>query len=464
MVGKVRKDKDGKRITHYGLLENDDVRRWYENLSAKSGMTAKVYLRGLGFYCDKMKTDPTRILEDAVKVKPLQDQFHDFVQGMQKEGKAGAYIARYKKVLHSWTKYNNVEFRSITNIRNENINEKTQNERVPTVEEMRGILHHAGLRERVAISLMAFSGLRPRSMSNEDGTDCLRVRDIPELIIENGKVTFPKVSTDDKHIKPIQIVVKPSLNKGQKHGYFTFMGNTGITYLKEYLEYRIRDGETLELDSPILQYDRDVDRQHTFIPTFYIERQIRKTFRDAGIAMRPYILRAYFATGMDIAEQKGAIKHPWRQFFMGHIGDMEGRYSTNKKPLPETIEEMRSAYEKSFTFFDIETEERGIKEEDSIRIQRNTAIFIMETAFKMKLTDEQKEELSSLDIADLQKRLGEIFQEKRVQELNNGNKHKTISEKDLETYLNRGWELVQIYPKGDRAVVKLPSQPLFSRS
>ena len=46
---------------------------------------------------------------------------------------------------------------------------------------------------------------------------------------------------------------------------------------------------------------------------------------------------------------------------------------------------------------------------------------------------------------------------KRVQELNNGNKHKTISEKDLETYLNKGWELVQIYPKGDKTVIKLAS-------
>ena len=46
---------------------------------------------------------------------------------------------------------------------------------------------------------------------------------------------------------------------------------------------------------------------------------------------------------------------------------------------------------------------------------------------------------------------------KRVQELNNGNKHKTIPEEDLESYLNKGWELVQIYPKGDKAVIKLPS-------
>ena len=96
------------------------------------------------------------------------------------------------------------------------------------------------------------------------------------------------------------------------------------------------------------------------------------------------------------------------------------------------------------------------KEEDYSKIQLETAIMIMETAFKMKLTDEQKEELLKLEMSEFQKRLGEIFQQRKIDELNNGNKHKTIPEGQLEKYLNDGWELVQIYPKGDKAVIKLP--------
>ena len=82
---------------------------------------------------------------------------------------------------------------------------------------------------------------------------------------------------------------------------------------------------------------------------------------------------------------------------------------------------------------------------------------IMETAFNIQLSEEQKEELRTIDTIDFQKRLGEIFKDKRADALNNGNKHKTIPERDLESYLNKGWELVQIYPKGDKAVIKLPS-------
>jgi len=42
------------------------------------------------------------------------------------------------------------------------------------------------------------------------------------------------------------------------------------------------------------------------------------------------MLRAYCDTNMIIAESKGKISHPYMQFIMGHKGDIEARYSTNK--------------------------------------------------------------------------------------------------------------------------------------
>ena len=77
-------------------------------------------------------------------------------------------------------------------------------------------------------------------------------------------------------------------------------------------------------------------------------------------------------------------------------------------------------------------------------------------AFGISLTEDQRNELMSLETSDYEKRLSEIFKDMRAQILNNGNKHKTIPERDLESYLNKGWELVQIYPRGDKAVVRLP--------
>lgn len=73
-------------------------------------------------------------------------------------------------------------------------------------------------------------------------------------------------------------------------------------------------------------------------------RDIKEAILKAGFSWRPYVLRAYFDTNMIIAESKGKVSHPYLQFFMGHKGDMEARYSTNKGWLPpDMVEGMREA-------------------------------------------------------------------------------------------------------------------------
>jgi len=60
---------------------------------------------------------------------------------------------------------------------------------------------------------------------------------------------------------------------------------------------------------------------------------------------RPYVLRAYFDTQLMVTETHGKISHAYRQFWMGHKGDIEARYTTNKGRLPEgVIEDMRSSF------------------------------------------------------------------------------------------------------------------------
>jgi len=57
----------GSKYTH--LLEDADVKRWFENLAAKSIVTATVYLRTLGFYCELNRTDPKAILKAAKRAR-----------------------------------------------------------------------------------------------------------------------------------------------------------------------------------------------------------------------------------------------------------------------------------------------------------------------------------------------------------------------------------------------------------
>ncbi|MEM2607060.1 MAG: site-specific integrase, partial [Candidatus Bathyarchaeia archaeon] len=103
----------------YGyLLEDEDVRRWFDNLAAKSLLTATVYLRNLGLYCELNGTDPKGILRDAGS-KALRDRFADFVRRLEREGKAGSYIARFKKVLNSWLAFNGINVKLKVNVRGE---------------------------------------------------------------------------------------------------------------------------------------------------------------------------------------------------------------------------------------------------------------------------------------------------------------------------------------------------------
>ena len=43
----------------------EDVWRWFDNLAAKSYLTATVYLRNLGFYCEVNGTSPKALLKVA---------------------------------------------------------------------------------------------------------------------------------------------------------------------------------------------------------------------------------------------------------------------------------------------------------------------------------------------------------------------------------------------------------------
>ncbi len=56
------------------------------------------------------------------------------------------------------------------------------------------------------------------------------------------------------------------------------------------------------------------------------------------------------------------IAHDFRGFFMGHKGNIEARYTTNKGRLPEALsKEMREAFMRCTPFLDLE-----VKHEDPI--------------------------------------------------------------------------------------------------
>ena len=97
---------------------------------------------------------------------------------------------------------------------------------------------------------------------------------------------------------------------------------------------------------------RESDRDDQHITTKTLTKEIRDAMRPK-YNWRPYVLRSYFDTQLLVAENNGKIAHAYRQFFMGHRGDIEARYTTNKGRLPDSvIEDMRTAYQKSLEYLE----------------------------------------------------------------------------------------------------------------
>ena len=332
------------------LLANPDIKRWYDNLARGSKLTAECRLRKLGRFCEMHDMTPMELATLATKdLRTATDLLEDHVTMMESKGYSPGTVDDQVKTIKSWLRHFDVEIRRKIKISSNNFTPTLQNERVPNAEEMDEIYNRAGMRESVVISLMAKSGLRPEVIGNHDGTDGLRIRDMPDLVIHQGVAKCIRT--------PNRIVVRRGLSKAG-HQYFTFATELGTKHILAYINDRLAHGEPLNGDSPIVAPDhihkfaRGRNSAKTFLPTPRISKLVRDVFRPR-FSWRPYVLRPYFDTQLLIAESKGKMVHDFRVFFMGHKGTMEARYTTNKGVIPDALlDEMRDSFARSEEFLD----------------------------------------------------------------------------------------------------------------
>jgi integrase len=277
--------------------------------------------------------------------RKVENILMDFVTKLHEEKKAPNYINNYVKAVQSWLNHNEVRLVRKIKIGNRNATPTIADERVPLKKELRQILNYANERGRCSISLIAFSGLRPQVLGDMRGEDGLKVKDLPEMKVSGKNVEFNAI--------PTKVVVRPELSKA-RHKYFTFLPSEGCEYLKDYLEKRLATGESFNPLTAIISVKKGYEetgsatksRSSGHITTKTVTKEIRKSMRPR-FKWRPYVLRAYFDTQLLVAENHGKISHAYRQFFMGHKGDIEARYTTNKGRLPEpVIEDMRLSIQK----------------------------------------------------------------------------------------------------------------------
>ena len=426
-----KKSKPRNKSKKEMMLEKPDVASWYDNTVQGSSATADVYVRRLYAVCERLEitTQDLVIMEKDARYNLLLK----FVKEEGERGMSGSYIASSLKAIRSWLAHKGIKIERKIKVRGADSTPTLENERVPRQMELHRIFLAANPRELVCCVLIAHSGVRPEVLGNYEGHDGLTFGDFPEMKIENNAIVFEKI--------PTKVVVRSKLSKTRKK-YFTFLSSEGCDYLKQYLDTRLKKGEKFTDRTDIIT---PIRRKKQFITSIKISDLIRKAIRTAGYKWRPYVLRAYCDTQLLLAESKGKLTHAYRQFFMGHAGDMEARYTVNKSNLPqELIEDMRESYKNSETF--LHTTIIDGDESMEARMRRQMLKIC-------GMSDEEIEEIKLEEINDDE--IAGLIRKKFVSLVTgNGGNQKVVDMDEVEKYISEGWKFVSSLPP-NKAIIKL---------
>lgn len=457
IMSKVKKKKPATK----DLLQDENVLRWYQNTSRGSKLNADIKLRRLNLFCYRTNTTPVKLVKVGKKdVIRIENMLLDHVSWLESQNYAPNYIDGILKSIKSWLIFNYIELKRKIKIANAGISVNIQDEQVPTKTQLQSILNVSNPRTRTSISLMAFSGIRPQVMGNYDGSDGLKLADLPDLIItDNGKtVSFAHI--------PAMIVVRATLSK-TRNKYFTFLPSEGCEYILGYLRKRISYGEILTLHSPVISLEqgyqfrrrnRDkIQNKSGLITTPRITSDIRKSIWSI-IKVRPYVLRAYFDTQLLLAESHGKMTHAYRQFFMGHKGDIETRYTTNKGRLTdEMIVDMRRAYSESQQFLctinDSENKSQN-KKEMLLDMWREQAKLYGIDPVKIKIEKQRMTDVNNRIFSDIEqetdairqkimKAMSTITTSKKIQLQQQYDGKIITNDEQLLTHICQGWEPIK---------------------
>jgi ribosomal protein S13 len=189
------------------LIEDERIRKWVDYVARGSAITSEVYLRRLGRVCEDKGIPPSELLNKDEE--SLWNFLNDLISEMEIKGKAGGYIQSILKVIKSWLSFNGIELRRKLKVRGANDTPTLRENQPITASHLRQLYSASPLKVKCIIVLLAGSGIRPEVTGNHDGSDGLRLGDIPELEIEEGRVKFRKT--------PPMLIVKQELSKAILH-------------------------------------------------------------------------------------------------------------------------------------------------------------------------------------------------------------------------------------------------------
>ena len=111
-----------------GLLNDPNIAAWYSNLCEGSEITADVYLRRLGRFCEENQQTP-----QGLATMDSKTAFNTLVTAVRKYrdlGFAGSMIKGYVKAVKSWFSHNDIDIKRV-NVKGANQTPTLRNEQTP---------------------------------------------------------------------------------------------------------------------------------------------------------------------------------------------------------------------------------------------------------------------------------------------------------------------------------------------
>ncbi len=436
-------------------MADPDTEKWYRAMSRRSKITADVNYRRLRAFCRQMKVEPAHVVALAERQKELRDLLADFVDQEVAKGRTTWYIHSTIIAVKSWLKFNDAPLRLQVELPRNVVSKRTEDERVPTVEELRSAFLTAKPHVRIILALMAFSGLRPGAIGSYEGHDGLRLKDLPELHYRGDGCRAP---APELHVKgqaifekvPALVRVRTSSSKAG-HQYLTFLGEEGCLYVSQYLETRLAQGEEF---NPETDLAHSLYADKAFLRSLNITSRVHRVFKAAGIVdrsgkpPRPYVLRRYFLNRCLEAQSKVGVPDRYVEFWAGHTGDVTAKHYTTGLPnLPESvIEEMRTAYKRCEPFLSTVPSKKEAQSQANIARVLLTGLGYSE------------KDLAEVDFDNLDP---QVFQELVQKKTGAGQapkekpKQKMVGAGEVSRYLESGWTVVTALP-GNNVVLNPP--------
>ena len=208
------------RAKYAYLFENEDVKRWYENVSRGSKVSADVCLRRLGSFCGSNSISAREFA--SMRDRELNNLLMDYVTAAEKKSYAGSYVSSTMKALRSWLAHNDRELKVKIKIKGVDDTPSLKDERVPTTAKFRRIFLSGDKKAGTSCLLVAHSGPRMQTLGDYEGNDGLRVKDLPEMKVDGNSVDFAQI--------PPIVTVRKELSKAG-HQYFTFLSEGRPIYI-----------------------------------------------------------------------------------------------------------------------------------------------------------------------------------------------------------------------------------------